>query len=444
MRGLLRRGGGTLLDANVPRLHFLQHLHVDSSSLWPIARKGSGVREPYAVGDGVEIVTPECDPSRARVTGEGRVRSTLHHARVRLREGHSLLQNSIAGHYPGAMERLHTVASFTAVLAVLLACKGFKNDDPPPAASASSSAAPMAADTAKTKPALAPAPTLPLVLKLSDQDVPLPVGLVFVREGGVLQIVLANQPVSCQDFDGKFGTDDKRISLSVNMPPGPGQTYFAGHRVGVTGQISAPGVTADYINQNQLVAQLETTDAKAGSHVKGWVVWERGALGAKGTFDAKICPIGSTSAVPPLGAEATAGAVSGTAGGESFTAKKVLAVVRHEKDTNVEYVSELDFFGGDDVTCEDTPATDTHNPSLALTNMGGASAKNDFSGTVQPVDGMFAPTAWKVGKSRLTGGGWIQLEALDFDAPLKGTVQVALLKGGTVGGAFTAEVCRKK
>ena len=89
------------------------------------------------------------------------------------------------------------------------------------------------------------------------------------------------------------------------------------------------------------------------------------------------------------------------------------------------------------------PAKDTTTPSLALTNVGGASTKNDLTGTVQPVSGMYAPTGWKMGKSRITGGGWVQLDALDYDAPLKGTVRVATPKG-TIGGAFTAEVCKKK
>ncbi len=162
---------------------------------------------------------------------------------------------------------------------------------------------------------------------------------------------------------------------------------------------------------------------------------------AKGTFDAKVCAPLAPETPPELGTDAT-GSVAGEVAGEKFVTKKALAIVKHDKVLDGDYVAEIDFFGRDDVTCDDTPATDTKTPSLAIVDLGGASTKNDLTGTVQPTHGMFATKAWKIGKPRTTGDGWIKLDSLDFDAPLKGTFRFVTPKGGA-GGAFTADVCRK-
>jgi hypothetical protein len=334
-------------------------------------------------------------------------------------------------------------SSAALALVVLSACnlvKAKKDDGASASASASTSAPVASASASAAKPQLPAAPTEPLAFDLDGNKTALPHALAIMSDGR-LTIEIANQAQSCDAFESKAGPGEKYMSLELHVRSGPGGTFYAGHPIGSTGDIHASAVPGSYINPRQLVVQIDSADTKPGGHVKGWAIWTRGKNSAKGTFDAKVCPPLAPSAPVELGTDAT-GNVAGEIGGEKFETKKALAVVKKDKELGGDYVSEIDFFGRDDVTCADTPATDTKNPSLALVDLGGASTNEDFTGSVQPVNAMFAATTWKVGKSRVVGDGWIKLDALDFSAPLKGTFRFATPKGGA-GGAFTAEVCRK-
>ena len=333
-------------------------------------------------------------------------------------------------------------ASVALLVVVVSACNLMKaKKDEGPAASASVSAAPVASASATAaKPQFPTAPTEPLAFDLDGNKTALPYALAIMSDDR-LTIEIANQARSCDSFASKAGPDAKYMSIELHVKAGPGGGFFAGHPIGITGDTHVSAVPGSYINARQLVVQIDSADTKPGGHVKGWAIWTRGKQSAKGTFDAKVCPPFAPSTPPVLTADAT-GNVAGEIGGEKFETKKALAVVRKDKELGVDYVSEIDFFGRDDVTCADTPATDTKNPSIALVDLGGASANEDFAGSVQPVHGMFAATAWKVGKSRVVGDGWIKLDALDFTKPLQGTFRFATPKGGA-GGAFEADVCSK-
>ena len=332
----------------------------------------------------------------------------------------------------------------TALLLALAACNSPKHD-PRPAASAAARApsAHAVSHVPPPKAPLPPPPTGPVALTVDGKAAPLSVQVAYLGEDGVLSVVLADRKYSCDDLGARFIDDTQLRTLTLKVPPGPGATYFAGSRIGVTGQMDATGAPGgSYLDQNELTAQIASADTKTGGHVVGWTTWARGGWSAAGAFDAKVCPPLFTTPAPKLEASEPTGAVAGTMAGEAFTAKKALAVVRHNKKLDLEYVSEIDLFASADVGCADLPLGDKHDPSLAITEIGGASPKLDYSGTQQPMVGMFAPSTWKVGKPRTTERGWIRLESLDFAGPLKGTLRLAGGKG-SAAGAFTADVCKK-
>lgn len=328
----------------------------------------------------------------------------------------------------------------------LAACHG---DAPHKAGAAASASAKRVHDVASAapshapppRPPLAPPPTGPATLTTSGKSATLSAQVAYLGEDGVLTVVLADRPYACDELGAKMVDDTKRRSITLTIPPGPNASYFAGGRIGVAGQIE--GVAgASYLEPSELTAEIAAADTKTGGHVTGWTTWQRSDSSVSGAFDAKVCPPLYTTPAPKLDASAPTAPIAGSMAGEGFAAKKVLAIVRHSKKLGLDYVSEIDAFASPDVACADLPLSDKQTPSLAITDIGGVSSKEDYSGTTQPMVGMYAASGWKVGKPRATGRGWIRLESLDFVGPLVGTMRLANASG-SIGGAFTAEVCKK-
>jgi hypothetical protein len=262
-------------------------------------------------------------------------------------------------------------------------------------------------------------------------------------------VVLASKPVSCETLttSSKFADDAHNVTLTVSISSGPDDKFWPGERIGVPAQLEGlPEVKGTYVASQRLTASLEAFDARPGAHVKGWVDFAHAEASGSGTFDVTLChPPAGSSPTPALAGDVPPGPVAGTMAGDTLSPKKAFAIVSHDKESDADHISSIEWFAQDDVSCDDMRVKIRQRlPAFAVFDPGGSSQKQDYSGTQQPARAIFRPSTRNPKLPPLDGNGWVKLDRLVFEEgkALTGSVRGAYASGA-VAGTFSAQICRQ-
>lgn len=285
-------------------------------------------------------------------------------------------------------------------------------------------------------------------------------GVVRFEAAGQARVHLGSG-LSC---DENLPPQGPRLSLQIERGPG-GAVYLgptSGARVSFRG-FDGARVRIDGIIASLVRVRLEPTELTPGSAVRGSLEFDEmldndsrrdpQRYRAAGRFSALVCPPAPhvSREVPPNITDAKPGAVQGDFAGVAFAARSALAIVARDITSDQLHLSSIEFFARA-ITCKElerhTPAEGT---IVAVSNLGGGTARTFEPGAPQPVSALFTanpgPTlAYGPGPTYL---GWLKLDRLSLRRgdTLTGSVHVQSSAGapleqrGTLSGHFEAEVC---
>jgi hypothetical protein len=272
-----------------------------------------------------------------------------------------------------------------------------------------------------------------------------------------LVLRLSERPRTCETPP----THDAGTTLYLDLPPGPGGTFFAGQPAGLPVRVSAALGDVLWARAYESAVTLEPFVAKPGGRVRGTLRFAASShprdrdrtIAGTGSFDVEICGGKGGLHVAPQAGEAPAGDVRGTFAGRSFAWKAALVEVGVDPRSKVRRVERLVFLPEAGGGCEALSKTGDADDVLEVRDIGGAGGATPLAGTPQPAD-VF------VGAGQTRGGplggrlraAWVRFEALDFTAGHKVTGALYADSGpgaepvesGSLGGRFTAEVCGPK
>ncbi|GAC1541535.1 MAG: hypothetical protein NVS3B10_06070 [Polyangiales bacterium] len=268
-----------------------------------------------------------------------------------------------------------------------------------------------------------------------------------VRDG--LDVILTAHPTSCRDAVGEGST-----YVRFQLAPGPGGTFFVGHRVGVEVTV-AIGARKSSAAAFQSAVDLEPFALREGERLRGAVSFEGHGTpktSGGGRFDVEIC---KKQPIPPEAAQPTAvdGPVAGKHGDRSFSGRSAIVELREPQD-GPRYVEALEVFPDAHLTCG------TRNRALGrelrLSELGAASPGRDEVHAPQPaaavlhvIDPPATPRELRF-EGRLRPA-WIRFDALEFErgTRARGALfvdalalpQAAPIDAARIGGTFEALVC---
>ncbi|GAC1352708.1 MAG: hypothetical protein NVS3B20_21500 [Polyangiales bacterium] len=316
-----------------------------------------------------------------------------------------------------------------------------------------------------------PSKTGAFTAALEGTEIPMKFGKAYASFSG-LHVTLSNEKTTC-----KYATpSDEAYQVEFDIPPGPGQKFYAGHPVGVSAMFNSQRIKLKqtWANPYQVTAEIEPFKLKEFEHVRGSLDFDvkfeetkadtsrkvHNYVGS-GSFDVEICEDWNNfKKLPGLEADAGETDLGGTFAGEKFKYKTALANVWHDKANDLDYVESIEFYPTDDVTCTSRWDAWKKLNYFVVRSIGGASSKQKLTGTQQPADPSFSkPTAAPGGKGMMgatkwfggAGGrhAWVQFDKLAFNggAVLKGTAfaesgpDAKPDEQGKIGGRFEAKVC---
>jgi hypothetical protein len=246
-------------------------------------------------------------------------------------------------------------------------------------------------------------------------------GALATMELGRLRVFLVEQPATC---DTLYDLNDV-ARLMFDVPPGPGNTYFAGHDIGVNVNGQAGYMAA--ADPAQVVIRLDRVRVHKGAHITGTidaVARTIPDLEAHGHFDAILCDVDPVAHVP---AAAPKKAVAvGTA----------IARLAHNDDGD--QIGTIELYDQQGLTC-DTAAGET--PTRAIWEMGGTGAAHPLTGVAQPALLAFDPEDFS---KTSFWDGWVRFDNLAFTPGDE--VRLSMWAQDThgkrhVGGTLRALVC---
>jgi hypothetical protein len=375
-------------------------------------------------------------------------------------------------------------------VALAAGCRGSERSAPAPGPTArttdaatpaldAATPAPDAATPTPTPDAATPAPAPPpgptdITLTLDGETAALRYGYATTDVDG-LRLSLYSGPIDCATRN-RFGADADAAGarLLVEIPAGPGRTFFAGHPIGIHVIVESPGQTTQVAGLPAMSATLPMSPAsvaltlapfraRKGEHVRGSFDGGEAVLigtsSAHGRFDVILCDDPEPGA-PRMRATAPAGAARGVIGGTALVPRSVQAIVRHRAVSRDEAVDvtihrtvgglrevwELAFYAEASVPCpppgEDwDPATP---PLFRLQGPGGTGEEHPFTRTAQPASGVLRRGTDDFGA---VWAAWVQWDQLAWiaGAKVRGSLWAESLSyddvHGHFGGHFEAVVC---
>ena len=247
-----------------------------------------------------------------------------------------------------------------------------------------------------------------------------------------LLIRLTDVPAACGpslDFAGK-------ATMSLELPPGPGQRFFAGAPVGVQTFGVIDGERFDG-SASDTVAEIDPFTLAIGARLRGKIDSSRGS----GAFDAEICAL--ESAPNPLPETVPEEPAAGTLDGRPFRVKKArIDLVRAGSEPL--RLEDLRLFQ-DDASCASFGSTKS--PALYFHSIGGAGKRRPLAGSPQPT--WAAAFNVPIERGHVVGRlpAWIRFDRLSFEpgGTIPGTVAVQQVVAGQpttrISGRFEAEIC---
>ncbi|MGZ3453234.1 MAG: hypothetical protein ACXVEF_26765 [Polyangiales bacterium] len=286
-----------------------------------------------------------------------------------------------------------------------------------------------------------------------------------------IHVTLSTEKTDCKSFGAG---SDEAYQVEFDLPAGPDQKFFAGHKIGVSAYLNSQRVKLKqtFVQPYQFTVEVEPFALKEGETVKGSAdfhmkyeevkqdtskkMWE---YSGAGSFEVKLCEDWNHfEKLPGLDGEASSGDVSGTFAGEKFSTKTALANVWHDKTNDVDYVESIEFYPTDDVTCSNRWEQYKKSSYFIVRSIGGANNTQKLTGTQQPADPSFSipkgkgssatsNTKWfgsnggrrawvKFDKLDLKGGGVVSGSVLAANAP-----DAKPDEKGKISGKFEAKVC---
>jgi len=289
-------------------------------------------------------------------------------------------------------------------------------------------------------------------------------GKAYAGYGG-LHVTLSTEKLSCS-----YATpSDDSFTVDFDIPPGPGDAFFAGHAIGLPVYWNSQRVKlkSTYAGPHLVSLTVDPFKLGDGEHVKGSLRFDHKAAVTRpdsskvtyeykgiGPFDVVICDDfqhfaklkGEPAVAPP-------GPVSGTFGSTKFEAKSALAIVSRDYSNGGLYIDSIELYPVE-ATCSDRFSLWKSETWLALRSLGGTGNALKLSGQ-QPADATFNLHSLGASSSspKWFGGGgrraWVRIDKLEFSGGSKitGELAVASVPGskpdetGSIGGHFTAKVC---
>jgi len=282
---------------------------------------------------------------------------------------------------------------------------------------------------------------------------------------GGLHVTLSTEKIGCS-----YATPgDESYQIDLDLSPGPGGTYYAGHAIGVAVSWNSARLKLKqtHAGPHQTKLLLDPFVAKDGEHLKGtlWVDQTTKVsrpdgtrvqydYRARGSFDLVICPgYGAAVGLDPLAKTAGPGLVTGTFGGHAFTAKSALAFVQKDWSSGLHYLDSIELYAVEEPPCSDRYKL-TATEHLTVRAIGGSGTLFPLTGQ-QPMEPAFTVPKTIPGGSgypKWFGGGqrrgWVQFDAFDLSATkLSGDLFAESSPGskpeetGKLTGHFSAKIC---
>ncbi len=289
-------------------------------------------------------------------------------------------------------------------------------------------------------------------------------GKAYAGYGG-LHVTLSTEKTPCSYAP----PSDDTYTVEFDLPPGPGDNFFAGHAIGVSlfWNSSRVKLKSSFGNPNVMSLTVDPFKLAEGEHLKGNIRFDAKTQVSQpdgtrptyeykgiGPFDVTICDDYSHfSKLKGEPATAPAGNVSGTFASNKFEAKSVLAIAIRDYSNGGEYIDAIEFYPVE-ANCSDRFSLWKSESWFVVRQIGGTHKSNKLTGQ-QPADATFNLHTTLGGSStpKWFGGGgrraWVRLDKIEYTSSSKisGEVMAASMPGvkpdetGQIGGHFTAKVC---
>ena len=264
-------------------------------------------------------------------------------------------------------------------------------------------------------------------------------------------ITLSTAAGGC-DVESKEGD----IELLIQVGQGPGGKHFAGQPLAVKMELTSEKEPFDARSLDGVVT-IGEGEWKEGGKVKGVLSLDDAENGETkklykgfGSFEAVVCGLAADyERYQGTAVEADKAPFSGNLGATKFAFKKGMAMVVHDRDRDIDVISEIGLFESD-VTCETWSEQTKTGNWVKLFGTDGARGKEVFLGTAQQRTLMFS----RDGDTKVASGpAWVKFDALDFkpNSVVKGSVHFEASApavkadptiAGRLSGTFSAIVCK--
>jgi|GEM_PF-4290346 len=344
---------------------------------------------------------------------------------------------------------MRTLLLASLLLASSSACKKNKaaDKDPP-------KAGPTVAVTATTGSATPatptpPAPSMAKPLEATFEGKPYKfISAVIVSDGTDDRFRLSTGALGCGDEPKPADT-----ILEFEVGLGPGGKHFSPGPLVISGSVY--GDDQKFVIDSFLYAIVNLTPGewKEGNKVKGTIRIDDAdndpavVYKGEGSFEATVCETENDSRYQATPEAADAGPVTGTLGGEKFTAKGAIAILSHDSERDRDEISSIRLFDAP-VDCDNY--SEKKGLDVQIQGYGGSSGTDIFLGAPQP-----RRLNYRQGSTQffLSGPAWIKFDALELKegTEVKGSfhaeastekVKADAKYAGRLSGSFTAKVCR--